>query len=100
MMLCLAERSSPEQMKAVREEASTSGTSMSKPAEPKEAEIVQEAREPREEHYNPVMWCLHCLSSLCVVYSLSMQWPFAMLCGQPADTASPEESASKGAEYF
>ena len=56
MMLCLAERSSPEQMKAIREEASTSGTALSKSAEPKEAEIVQEGKEPREEHYNPVMW--------------------------------------------
>ena len=56
MKVCLAERSSPEQMKAIREEASTSGTALSKSAEPKEAEIVQEGKEPREEHYNPVMW--------------------------------------------
>ena len=65
-MLCLAERSSPEQMKSIREEASTSSTALSKSAEPKEAEIVQEGKEPREEHYNPVMWCLPCLSSICV----------------------------------
>ena len=57
-MLCLAERSSPEQMKAIREEASTSGAALAKAAEPKEAEIVQDTKESREEHYNPVMWCL------------------------------------------
>ena len=70
MMLCLAERSSPEQMKAIREQASTSGAALSKSAEPKEAEIVQDTKESGEEHYNPVMWCLPRLSCICIADSL------------------------------
>lgn len=61
--LCPAERSPPQQRRARTEEASTSSSNINssalstRTAEPKEAEVVLD-EEQREEHYNPVMWCV------------------------------------------